>query len=138
MAEGGGKPRCGVVILWSVGVVEALTRSELTGESTRGWGENRDLASAIRGEKSWVVLIPPNSVLHGWEMVSNMDIGGEKRRWQQKALEEGPFVVGLGVKRGRVLAGREDAGETQSRYNGFEASERIGSKRDQKEGDNCK
>ena len=54
----------------------SLTRSELTGESTFAWGESRDLASDILGEKSWVTL-PPKSVLGGCERVSNMDIGGE-------------------------------------------------------------
>jgi hypothetical protein len=54
----------------------SLTRSELTGESTFGLGDNRDLARGILGEKSWVNL-PPKSVLAGCEMVSNMDIGKE-------------------------------------------------------------
>ena len=76
MAEGGGRPRWGVVILSSEA---ALTRSELTGESIFGLGDRRDFASGMRGEKSWVKR-PPNSVLDGCEMVSNMDIEGEP--WQ--------------------------------------------------------
>lgn len=70
MAAGGGRPRWGVVILLSL---ETPTRSELNGESTLGWGDTRDFASDIRGEKSWVGL-PPNSTLAGCEMVSDMDI----------------------------------------------------------------
>ena len=70
MAEGGGRPRCGVVILFST---ETPTRKELSGESILGLGvgESRDFASAMRGEKSWMVL-PPNSTLAGCEMVSDM------------------------------------------------------------------
>lgn len=71
MADGGGSPRCGVDIL--VSGVE-LTRSELTGESTFGFGDSRDFASGMRGEKSWVVRLP-KSVLVGCAMVSNIDIG---------------------------------------------------------------
>ena len=51
-----------------------LARSELTGESTlAGFGETRDFASDIRGEKSWMDR-PPKSVLAGCESVSDMDI----------------------------------------------------------------
>lgn len=52
---------------------EPPTRSELKGESTRGWGERRDLAREMRGEKSWASLLP-NSTLAGCEMVSDMDM----------------------------------------------------------------
>lgn len=41
---------------------------------TRELGEKRDLASDILGLNSWVILWP-NSVLDGCEMVSDMDIG---------------------------------------------------------------
>ena len=71
MAAGGGRPRCGVVILLSM---ELPTRNELKGESIRGGlGDTRDFASDIRGENSWMVL-PPNSTLAGCEMVSDMDV----------------------------------------------------------------
>ena len=70
IADGGGSPRCCVDIFTSD---VALTRSEFTGVSTFGFGDSRDVASGIRGEKSWVGL-PPNSVLVGCERVSNMDI----------------------------------------------------------------
>lgn len=78
MAAGGGSPRwgCGPDMLPSDDGV-ALARSELTGEgvSTRGLGEKRDLVSDdILGLNSWVNLLP-NSVLAGWEIVSDIDIG---------------------------------------------------------------
>ena len=50
IADGGGRPRWGVDILWSSGLT--LARSELTGESTFGLGDSRDFAKGIRGEKS--------------------------------------------------------------------------------------
>ena len=70
MAEGGGNPRCCVDILVSD---VALTRSEFTGVSTFGFGDKRDFASDILGEKSWVAF-PPNSVLGGCERVSDKDM----------------------------------------------------------------
>ena len=54
--------------------VEVLARSELTGESTlAGFGDTRDFANGIRGEKSWMVR-PPKSVLAGCESVSDIDM----------------------------------------------------------------
>lgn len=50
-----------------------LACSEVTGESTLGFGETRGLGNANRGEKSWVVLLP-NSVLDGCGIVSNIDM----------------------------------------------------------------
>jgi len=70
MAEGGGRPRCGVDISMSV----KLARSVVIGESTRGLGEVRVLSGMKRGGKSWVVL-PPKSVLGGCGMVSNIGPG---------------------------------------------------------------
>jgi len=71
MDDGGGRPRCGVDMLSSA---LTLTRSELIiGVSILGWGHTRDLGSGSRGEKSWVFLLPPNSVLVGCERVSNID-----------------------------------------------------------------
>jgi len=69
MADGGGSPRCDVDMVLSM---VALTRSELTGESTLWLGEARDFGNGRRCENSWVDL-PPKSVLGGCEMVSNID-----------------------------------------------------------------
>ena len=102
MADGGGRPRWGVVILLSVG---APTRSALTGESTRGLGDTRDFASEMRGEKSWVVR-PPNSVLAGCEMVSNIDIDQKVEHvtgpmWRMSMCV---FVRGMGKTRGEAAS----------------------------------
>lgn len=58
----------------------AQTLNKLTGEGVsvaRGLGEKRDLASDILGLKSWVYLLP-NSVLVGWDKVSDMTSYAEK------------------------------------------------------------
>lgn len=68
MAEGGGRPRCGVDML----LVGLLTGSEVTrGESTRGSSDAQG-AGWVGRQKSWEVL-PPMSSFCGGGMVSNMD-----------------------------------------------------------------
>ena len=108
MADGSGRPRCGVVIVWSGWL---LARSELTGESTfGGWGDTRDFANEMRGEKSWVYR-PPNSVLDGWEMVSDVDIGSSAKHVMVE--EEGTKKNSV-QRRARVqCSSREQAAKEQ-------------------------
>ena len=73
MAEGGGRPRCGVDILLFSSVALTLTRSELTGISTFGWGDSRGWGSGSLGAKSWMLLPPGKSALVGCERVSNIE-----------------------------------------------------------------
>lgn len=57
----------------------APTLSNLTaegGSATRGLREKRDLASDILGLKSWVYLLP-NSVMVGWDNVSDITSVGQ-------------------------------------------------------------
>lgn len=70
MAEGGGRPRWGVDMLFVV----MLAGSEVTrGESTRGSSDAQGVDCVLR-QKSWEGR-PPMSSFGGCGMVSNMDIG---------------------------------------------------------------